>query len=246
MDEVTKGALTDALLELSVNELVAIQYQLNKGKMVEEIMDHNLEHVTDAIDECGLRYCLMAELGQRTPFFSTSGKFFRDLDVLIEKLLRMNHEVVTTNGCFDVIHAGHVQYLEQCKAYGDFLLVMVNGNRRVTETKGPERPFMDVEERVALICSLEAVNAVVVFEQDTPIETLTKLCEHGIIPAAHIKSGGYTDLEELPEHQLLLKYGSAAHIISPLEGHSTTDLVDKIRNSGGGDKWQEQKKVQSV
>ena len=234
MGEKTKGALTDALLELSVNDLVQIQYQLSKGKMVAEIMEHNLDHVQEAIDECGLHDKVCSIIGQETPVFSTSGKFFDDSAKLIEMLKnKKNLELVTTNGCFDIIHAGHIDCLEKCKNYGNFLLVLVNGDRRVMELKGPDRPFVDWKDRVSVICALEAVDAVMLFKEDTPCLTLLTLCENGIIPVTHIKSGGYQSLEELPEHQLLLEHGSKAHIIPPLEGISTTDLVEKIRNSEG-------------
>jgi len=235
MGELTKGVLTDVLLELSVNDLVAIEYQLSKGKMVAEIMERDFLEVRQAIDDCGLHYQVLDKMDPDCfpTEFSTEWKFFIDIKDLIEELKDGNHAVVTTNGCFDIIHAGHVQYLEKCKDYGNFLLVLVNGNRRVKELKGPDRPFVDWEDRVAIICALEAVDAVMVFEENAPCQVLETLCKHGIIPVAHIKSGGYANLDELPEHQLLVKYGSTAHIIPPQEGCSTTSLIEKIR--GGYD-----------
>lgn len=235
MGEKTAEALTEALLELSPNELVAIELELNRGIIVAEIMERDLDDICIAVDKCSLHEKVLHHMDEDhvtiTP--RTLDKFFLEKEWFVKKYQGDDFNLITTNGCFDVIHAGHAEYLERCKEFGDVLLVLINGNRRVRELKGSGRPFMDVSERVSLICALEVVDAVMVFEENTPVEILEFLCENDIIPVAHIKSGGYTDLNELPEHELLTRYGSIARIIPPLEGKSTTNLIEKIRATGG-------------
>lgn len=130
--------------------------------------------------------------------------------------------VVTSNGCFDLLHAGHLRTLCEARAFGDKLLVAINSDASVRRLKGAERPFMPQEERAALLAGLRCVDAVVVFEEDTPLELLGE-----IRPDIHVKGGDYKK-EELPETALLETYGGRIEIIALVPGRSTTSLAAKL------------------
>lgn len=133
-------------------------------------------------------------------------------------------KIVTTNGCFDILHVGHVRILKQSKALGDILLVGINSDDSVKRlNKGPERPINKQDDRAELILSLECVDYVTIFDEDTPIEFLSL-----VKPDIHVKGSDYKpeDLEETP---VVEANGGRVHILSLVPGHSTTNLVEKIK-----------------
>ncbi len=134
--------------------------------------------------------------------------------------------IVTTNGCFDIIHAGHVRYLKEAKTLGDLLIVCLNSDESIRRLKGPERPLNCEADRAEVLASLSSVDYVVIFEEDTPSEVLEK-----IKPDIHVKGGDYTE-ETLPEAPIIKKGGGIVKFIPLLEGRSTTGLINRI-NSGG-------------
>ena len=135
-------------------------------------------------------------------------------------------QVVFTNGCFDILHAGHVQYLERARALGDALVVGLNTDRSVRELeKGAGRPFNEQADRALVLAGLAAVDAVVLFDQDTPYELIQE-----IRPAVLVKGGDYRP-EEVVGKDLVEAHGGRVELIPFLPGRSTTGLVDRIRNA---------------
>lgn len=140
--------------------------------------------------------------------------------------LRNGKRLVLTNGVFDLLHAGHVQYLAEARALGDLLIVGVNSDDSVRRlNKGPERPLNSAEDRVAVLEALRAVDGAVVFAEDTPIELIGRLK-----PEIHVKGGDYQK-EQLPETEVVEAYGGQVVILPFLAGRSTTDLVRRMKPS---------------
>jgi len=132
------------------------------------------------------------------------------------------HRIVFTNGVFDILHAGHVQFLRQAKALGDVLVVGVNSDRSTQRLKGTGRPINNERDRMALVAALDAVDAVVLFDEDTPTELIRILR-----PAVHAKGGDYAD-EALPEAKAVHEVGGQV-VILPLVGTiSTSTVIDRI------------------
>ena len=135
--------------------------------------------------------------------------------------------VVLTNGCFDLLHPGHVDYLVRARALGDRLIVLVNSDESVRRLKGPERPINSLPHRMALLAALSAVDWVAPFEEDTP-EAFIK----DLLPDILVKGGDYAAVDQIAGHEAVLARGGRVEILDFLEGHSTTALVDRIQHSG--------------
>jgi len=134
--------------------------------------------------------------------------------------------IVFTNGCFDVLHRGHVTYLQQARALGDVLVVAVNSDSSVSRLKGPGRPVNPVEDRAAVLAALSCVDHVTVFEEDTPVRLLEL-----IRPDLYVKGGDYTPAM-LPETPVVERLGGEVRILDYVEDRSTTALIDRIRATG--------------
>jgi rfaE bifunctional protein nucleotidyltransferase chain/domain len=134
--------------------------------------------------------------------------------------------VVFTNGCFDVIHDGHTAYLAWARAQGDALILGLNGDASVRGLKGPERPFVPFAGRAGVLAALRSVDAIVGFDERTPVELLEALR-----PDVHVKSAQYR-IEELPERWVVESNGGRIVLAPHLHGKSTTDLVATIRSRG--------------
>lgn len=132
---------------------------------------------------------------------------------------------IFTNGCFDILHRGHAEYLFLARTLGDRLVVGLNSDRSVRELKGPERPWVPEEDRALLLASLECVDHVVVFDEATP-EALLALLRPGV----HVKGGDYTP-DNLPEGALVRSWGGRVEILPFLAGRSTSALVERIRGT---------------
>jgi D-beta-D-heptose 7-phosphate kinase/D-beta-D-heptose 1-phosphate adenosyltransferase len=131
-------------------------------------------------------------------------------------------KVVFTNGCFDIIHSGHVSYLNQAKEQGDILIVGVNSDDSVRRLKGSGRPINPLEDRVQVLAALSSVDHIIPFDSDMP----TGLIE-AIRPDVYVKGGDYT-LETLPEARLVKSMGGEVRLIDYVENHSTTGMIAKI------------------
>jgi rfaE bifunctional protein nucleotidyltransferase chain/domain len=138
---------------------------------------------------------------------------------------RAGRTVVFTNGCFDIVHAGHVHYLAWARAQGEALVVGLNSDESVTAIKGPDRPYTTFADRAAILTALRSVDVVVGFSERTP-ETLLER----IRPDVHVKSAQYR-IDELPERYVVESHGGRI-VLAPHEaGKSTTDIVALIRRT---------------
>lgn len=147
----------------------------------------------------------------------------QQLKVLIEDAKAHGEKVVMTNGCFDILHAGHVAYLEQAKNLGQRLIVAVNSDESVARLKGPQRPINPLEQRMAVLAGLSAIDWVIPFADETP-ERL--ICE--LLPDILVKGGDY-QVEEIAGHKCILDNGGAVEILCFKEGLSTSTMINKIR-----------------
>lgn len=145
---------------------------------------------------------------------------------------RAGRRIVFTNGCFDVLHRGHISYLEAARRCGDVLVVAVNSDASVRRLKGPDRPVNPVEDRLAVLAGLAAVDHVTVFDGDTPADLLRLLR-----PEVYVKGGDYSP-DMLPEAPLVRALGGEVRIVDYVEDRSTTALLHRVRNGAGG-RWDE-------
>ena len=135
-------------------------------------------------------------------------------------------KVVMTNGCFDILHAGHVAYLKEAASLGDRLVVAVNSDASVARLKGPERPVNTIERRLQVLAGLEAVDAVIAFEDDTPIPLLDV-----IRPDTLVKGGDYKSIEEVVGYKNVLEYGGEVKVLGEVASLSTSHLIARIRQT---------------
>lgn len=141
-----------------------------------------------------------------------------------EGLRRDGRKLVVTNGCFDLLHRGHVTYLEAARALGDALLVGVNSDASVRELKGPERPVNQESDRAFVLAALSAVDGVCVFTDRTAMRLLEHIC-----PDIYAKGGDYTiDTINQDERRLVERLGGRVAILPGVPGKSTTALLEKI------------------
>jgi D-beta-D-heptose 7-phosphate kinase/D-beta-D-heptose 1-phosphate adenosyltransferase len=148
-----------------------------------------------------------------------------ELKRLITKAKSKSQTVVMTNGCFDILHPGHIDYLEKARALGDMLFVAVNDDESVKRLKGEKRPINDLQSRLRMLSSLACVNGVVSFSEDTP-ETL--YCE--LLPDILVKGGDY-ELHQIAGAECVLKNNGKVLALDFLEGYSSSNIIHKIKNS---------------
>ena len=131
--------------------------------------------------------------------------------------------VVFTNGVFDILHVGHVRYLQAALAHGDALLVGVNADDSVRRLKGPTRPINEQNERAEVVAALGCVDGVCVFDEDTPHALI-----RAVRPAVHVKGGDYASPDALPETPLVRSLGGEVVIVSLVPGRSTSRLIQQL------------------
>ena len=129
-----------------------------------------------------------------------------------------------TNGCFDILHVGHVRYLQKTKNLADFSIVMLNSDKSVKLIKGDSRPINNQEDRAEILCALSSVDYVVLFEERSPAELLEK-----IKPDIYTKGADYT-METLPERDIVKRNGIKVEFIEFVQGKSTTGIINKINS----------------
>jgi D-beta-D-heptose 7-phosphate kinase/D-beta-D-heptose 1-phosphate adenosyltransferase len=135
---------------------------------------------------------------------------------------RLGQRVAFTNGCFDVLHAGHVQYLQEARAQADLLVVGLNSDASVRALKGPSRPVNPAEARAQVLAALEAVDYLTVFDEDTPFELIRALR-----PDVLVKGADYRP-DEVVGAELVASYGGRVHLAPLREGYSTTRLLQRL------------------
>jgi rfaE bifunctional protein nucleotidyltransferase chain/domain len=146
----------------------------------------------------------------------------RPVEELVAAVSRQGGTVVATGGCFDLLHAGHVATLRAARQLGDLLVVCLNSDESVRRLKGPTRPLVPAADRARVLEALECVDAVVVFDEDTPAEVLRR-----IRPDVWAKGGDYAGAE-VPEAAVLESWGGQAVVLPYLRGHSTSEMVHTV------------------
>lgn len=146
------------------------------------------------------------------------------LDGLIAEWRAEGRRIAFTNGCFDVLHAGHVRYLRFAASKGDRLIVGVNDDESVRRLKGPSRPVNPIDDRLQVLAALEMVDAVVPFTQDTPLELIERITPHALIKGEDWASKGVVGRAWVESH------GGQVHLAPLLEGRSTTNILERARN----------------
>ena len=144
------------------------------------------------------------------------------LKKIISALQKKGRRVVFTNGCFDLLHAGHVEYLQEAKRKGDILVVAVNSDSSVRRLKGNKRPIVKAQDRTKVIAALESVDYVVVFAEDNP-EKLIRFLRPDIL----VKGADWNQ-KDIVGSDLVLGYGGKVHRINFLKGRSSSNLIKKI------------------
>lgn len=147
-----------------------------------------------------------------------------ELTALIQHARENNEKVVLTNGCFDILHPGHVRYLQQAKALGDRLVILVNDDASVGRLKGPERPINNLETRAEMLTALACVDWVCAFSEDSP---KAHICR--ILPDILVKGGDYQRIEDIEGHDCVAQAGGATYVLDYVDGCSTTNLIKNIR-----------------
>ena len=141
---------------------------------------------------------------------------------IINKIKSEGKKIVFTNGCFDLLHVGHIKYLSQAKDLGDILIIGLNSDKSVKKLKGDNRPINSFEDRAKLLAALKSVDLVIKFEEQTP-ENLIK----EIIPDVLVKGGDY-DIKEIVGYQTVIDNGGQVKTLSFYDGYSSTNYIDKI------------------
>jgi len=139
---------------------------------------------------------------------------------------RNGKRIVFTNGCFDLLHPGHVHYLEAAKSLGDVLIVGINDDASVRRLKGPARPVNDLNHRACMLAALKSVDMVVPFPEDTPLNLIMAL-----MPDVLVKGGDYTP-DDIVGAREVRENGGEVVVIPFLHGHSSTDMIARIRQQG--------------
>ena len=148
------------------------------------------------------------------------------LSELVEqsKIWKSNGEkIVFTNGCFDLVHRGHIEVLANTADLGDRLIIGLNSDSSIQQLKGENRPIIDENSRAILLASLQFTDAIVLFSEDTP----QKLIET-IVPDILVKGGDYK-VEEIAGHELVIENGGSVILVPFIDGFSTTNIIDKIK-----------------
>ncbi len=143
---------------------------------------------------------------------------------IVQKLKKQNKKIVTTNGVFDILHPGHVQYLEEAKNRGDLLVVGVNSDESVRQNKGSKRPINDEISRISVVAALESVDYLFIFNEKYPKAWLKKIKPH-----FHVKADDY-QIDRVIEKNVVEENGGKIILIPISKGYSTTNLIKKIVN----------------
>ena len=142
---------------------------------------------------------------------------------IINRIKADKKKIVFTNGCFDLLHVGHIRYLAQAKKLGDFLIIGLNSDSSVKELKGVDRPINSFEDRATLLSAIESVDLVIMFEEQTP-ENLIK----DIVPDILVKGGDY-NIEDIVGYQTVMQNGGQVKTLSFYDGYSSTNYINKIK-----------------
>ncbi len=146
-----------------------------------------------------------------------------DFAAIFKKIKFEGKKIIFTNGCFDILHKGHIKTLYEAKRIGDILAVGINDDNSVRKIKGPERPIIPLDSRIAVLASLEFVDYVIPFSEETPLELIKQ-----VRPNVLVKGGDY-DEDEIVGRELVLKLGGFIKIIDEVPRISSTEIINKIK-----------------
>jgi rfaE bifunctional protein nucleotidyltransferase chain/domain len=150
---------------------------------------------------------------------------FHKIENICRGIKQEKKTIVTTNGCFDILHLGHVEYLQKASELGDVLIVGINSQDSVRRIKGSDRPVTSEKGRISVIAALGFVDYCVLFNEDTPMELLKR-----IKPDIHVKGGDYSP-DNLIEKKVIEDNGGLIKILPLVNGYSTTYIIEKLKNS---------------
>ncbi len=148
---------------------------------------------------------------------------FEEIENLCLKIRQEKRTIITTNGCFDILHLGHIGYLQDASEFGDVLIVGINSQESVRRLKGNGRPVTSEIGRISVVAALGFVDFCVLFDDDTPVELLKK-----IKPDVHVKGGDY-NIKDLIEKKIIEDNGGIIKIIPFTQGYSTTGILEKLK-----------------
>ncbi len=154
--------------------------------------------------------------------------FHQQIDSLLETLkpLRASgKKLVFTNGCFDILHIGHIRYLEEAKKCGDILVVALNSDASVRDLKGPSRPLQNEKDRAEILDALNAVDHTLIFDQATPLNVIKTLSPDVLV------KGGDWPIDQIVGSEFVLSQGGQVKSLNFVEGRSTTNVVEKIKSA---------------
>ena len=204
--------------------IASIAFALSSGKSIEETAKFSNLAAGVVVGKIGSATVSMGEIEEYEASLhkSTSDahiKSFEEIHALVERYRRAGKKVVFTNGCFDILHVGHVKYLQIAKSFGDILIVGLNSDASVSRLKGPTRPVNVAEDRAYLLAALEAVDFVVPFSEDTPYE-LIKMIEPDVL----VKGGDYEGKKVVGT-----EFAKELRLVDFVDGKSTTKTIEKIQ-----------------
>jgi D-beta-D-heptose 7-phosphate kinase/D-beta-D-heptose 1-phosphate adenosyltransferase len=153
-----------------------------------------------------------------------------EITTIVQRRQQAGERAVFTNGCFDLLHLGHVRYLQEARSLGDFLVLGLNSDESIHKLKGPSRPLVPEQERAEILAALSCIDYVTIFPEPTAGELIDLLQ-----PAIYVKGADYAtpshlpDTSRLPEAKHVLAYGGTIRLITYVPHHSTSDLIEKIK-----------------
>ncbi len=180
------------------------------------------------VEKPGTSACYIEEL---KAYFSGEEKYIEDsfhMAARVAAYRRQGRRIVFTNGCFDILHSGHIQYLNQAKTQGDVLIVGINTDTSVRKLKGPNRPINALEDRAQVLSALSCVDHIIPFDEEIPFNLIRM-----IRPDVFVKGGDYTR-ERLPEADLVEEMGGEVHLLPYISDHSTSGIIQRIRQTFAG------------
>ncbi len=150
---------------------------------------------------------------------------FKEIKGIVGQLKKEDKKIVFTNGCFDILHLGHIRYLKEAKRLGDILIIGLNSDHSVSSLKGPGRPLVKEKDRAEILSALEMVDYIVIFNELTPKNLIDK-----IIPDVLVKGGDWKE-KEVVGRDTVEAHGGEVVIIPEVKGYSTSALINKIQST---------------
>lgn len=192
-----------------------IDFAIKFANLASGVVVSKIGSATASMDEI-IEY----ESGLKKPSIESQIKSWAEIKNIIDELKANKKKIIFTNGCFDILHVGHVKYLEEAKSYGDILIVGINSDNSVKRLKGKKRPINNQNDRASIISSIAAVDYVVIFDEDTPFELITL-----IKPDLLVKGGDYEG-KKIVGQDIVGKF----KLIKYIEDRSTSEIIDRIKN----------------